>query len=128
EAHVCVEVCVGLPRCARSGPPYETCGLLPRRSTVDRRDFFSWSARGLGATAALHLLLRDGALAAGTHHPARAKRAVQISLVGGLSHVDSFDFKPLLARHHGKALQTDTKPDVFFNQVGLLRKNDWDFK
>ena len=98
-------------------------GLLP-----DRRHFLSWSARGLGATAALQLLLRDGTLSAATHHPAKARRAVQFSLVGGLSHVDSFDYKPLLTRHHGETLKTDTKPDVFFNQVGLLRKNDWAFK
>jgi hypothetical protein len=95
----------------------------------DRREFLNWSACGLGATAALHLLLRDGKIAAaGTHHTPKAKRAVQISLVGGLSHVDSFDFKPLLTRHHGQRLQTETKPDVFFGQVGLLRKNDWEFQ
>jgi hypothetical protein len=93
----------------------------------DRRGFLWWAARGLGATAAIHLLARDGVLAS-PHHPAKAKRAVQISLVGGLSHVDSFDYKPELAKHHGQPLQTDTKPDVFFNQIGLLRKNDWDFK
>jgi hypothetical protein len=94
---------------------------------MNRRDFLQFATNGLGATAALHLLLRDGALAA-THHSAKAKRAVQITLVGGLSHVDSFDPKPMLARHHGEKLKTDTKPDVFFNQVGLLRRNDWDFK
>src|SRR6059058_1087122 len=94
---------------------------------MNRRDFLRFSTHGLGATAALHLLLRDGAIAA-THHPAKARRAVQITLVGGLSHVDSFDPKPMLAKHHGEKLKTDTKPDVFFNQVGLLRKNDWDFK
>ena len=94
---------------------------------IDRREFFNWATHGLGATAALHLLSRDGVIAA-PHHPAKAKRAVQITLVGGLSHVDSFDYKPELAKHHGKALNTDAKPDVFFNQVGLLRKNDWDFK
>src|SRR4051812_24271410 len=95
----------------------------------DRRGFLSWSARGLGATAALHLLIRDGAVtAAGPHHAAKAKRAVQITLVGGLSHVDSFDYKPELAKHHGKPLKTDTKPDLFFGQVGLLRRNDWEFR
>jgi hypothetical protein len=95
----------------------------------DRRGFLSWSARGLGATAALHLLLRDGRLAAaGPHHPPKARRAVQITLVGGLSHLDSFDHKPELAKRHGQALKTDVKPDVFFNQVGLLRKPDWEFR
>ena len=92
-----------------------------------RREFLQFSALGLGATAGMHLLVQDGLLAA-THHPAKAKRAVQITLVGGLSHVDSFDPKPALAKHHGEKLKTDTKPDVFFNQVGLLRRNDWDFK
>ena len=95
---------------------------------MNRRDFLSWSANGLGATAALQLLLRDGTLSAATHHPAKAKRAIQISLVGGLSHVDSFDPKPHLTKHHGQTLKTDTKPDLFFGQMGLLRKNDWEFK
>lgn len=94
---------------------------------LDRRSFLSWAAHGLGATAAIHLLARDGVLAA-PHREAKAKRAVQIALVGGLSHVDSFDYKPELAKHHGQPLKTDTKPDVFFNQVGLLRQNDWDFR
>ena len=29
---------------------------------------------------------------------------------------------------HGKSLQADEKPDVFFGRVGLLRSNDWEFK
>ena len=94
----------------------------------DRRGFLNWSASGLATAASLHLLLRDGALRASPHHPAKAKRAVQISLVGGMSHVDSFDHKPELAKRHGKPLASDTKPDVFFNQVGLLRKHDWEFQ
>lgn len=91
-----------------------------------RRDFFSWSANGLASAAALHLLARDGG--AKPHHTPKAKRAIQISLVGGMSHLDSFDYKPELAKHHGKPLGGDAKPDVFFNQVGLLRKPDWEFK
>ncbi len=62
------------------------------------------------------------------HHAPKAKRAIQISLVGGMSHIDSFDYKPELTRRHGQPLGSDSKPDVFFNQVGLLRKPDWEFK
>ena len=29
---------------------------------------------------------------------------------------------------HEVRLRTDVKPDVFFNQVGLLRRPDWEFK
>ena len=71
---------------------------------------------------------RDASANPKPHHAPKAKRAIQISLVGGLSHIDSFDHKPELATHHGQALGSDAKPDVFFNQVGLLRKPDWAFK
>lgn len=97
-------------------------------SPTTRRDFLSFAARGIGATAALSLLSRDGATAAGPHFPAKAKRVVHVCLCGGLSQVDSFDYKPELKRLHGKSLPGNEKPDVFFGQVGLLRKNDWDFR
>src|SRR5437016_3516824 len=98
---------------------------------LDRRGLLSWGARGLGATALLDLLGRDGLVRAegvATHHIPRARRAVQITLIGGLSHIDSFDFKPELARHHGQSLRTEQTPDTFFGQIGLLRKNDWEFR
>lgn len=91
---------------------------------LDRRSFLA--ASGLGAMAALHLLARSAG--AKPHHAPKAKRAIQISLVGGMSHIDSFDHKPELTKRHGKPLGGDAKPDVFFNQVGLLRKPDWEFK
>src|SRR6266545_317400 len=90
---------------------------------VSRRDFFNWSASTLGAMVALPHLA-----GAKPHHAPKAKRAIQISLVGGLSHIDSFDYKPELTKRHGKPLGGDAKPDVFFGQVGLLRKPDWEFK
>ncbi|QDU20851.1 DUF1501 domain-containing protein [Urbifossiella limnaea] len=96
--------------------------------THSRRDFLSFPALGLGAAAAVHLMARDGVLSAATHHAPKAKRAVQITLVGGLSHLDSFDPKPALAKFHGQTLKTDERPDVFFNQVGLLRQPDWAFR
>src|SRR5262249_21450458 len=96
---------------------------------LDRRDFLGQMSGGLGSTARLHLLHCDGLLDAGEARPvAKAKRAVQITLVGGLSHVDSFDHKPELAKRHGQSLKTSTPADTFFGQIGLLRKNDWDFR
>jgi hypothetical protein len=105
---------------------------------LDRRDFFSWVHHGLGGAALASLLLRDGVAQAATvpgeaddpcpHFSPRARRAIHICLVGALSHVDSFDYKPELIRAHGKALKTSERPDVFFGQVGLLRKPDWEFR
>jgi len=61
------------------------------------------------------------------HHAPRAKRVIHITACGGVSQIDTFDYKPELAKQHGKSLAGE-KPDVFFGQVGLLRKADWEFK
>ena len=97
---------------------------------MTRRDLFDWTARGLGGAAVSSLLIRDAWAAAPieSHYAPKAKRCVHICLCGGLSQVDSFDYKPKLAELHGKSLQSDEKPDVFFGKVGLLRKNDWEFQ
>lgn len=97
-----------------------------------RRDLFNWGINGLGATALLSLLKAESSGADSvrplSQYEAKAKRAIHICLIGGMSHVDSFDYKPELERFHGKSLQTDEQPDIFFGKVGLLRKQDWRFK
>jgi hypothetical protein len=105
---------------------------------LTRREFLNWPAFGLGGAAFLSLLSRDGLLQAAPvpgessdpppHHLPKARRAIHIFLCGGLSQVDSFDYKPELERLHGKSLSADERPDVFFGQVGLLRKPDWAFR
>ena len=96
----------------------------------DRREFCQWTLQGLGSIALLDLLRRDGLLGqeAQLHHPARVKRAIQICLVGGMSHIDSFDYKPELNKRQGKSLEAAVKPDIFFGKVGLLRGSDWEFR
>jgi hypothetical protein len=84
------------------------------------------------------MLLRDGVLTAAPvegeaadrppHFPGRARRAIQIFCCGGLSQVDSFDYKPALWKYHGQPMPAAEKPDVFFGQVGLLRQPDWGFR
>ncbi len=104
---------------------------------MHRRDFFSWARNGLGSVAATSLLLRDTQarpIAVGTptnaqlpHYKPKATRVIHICLCGAMSHLDTFDPKPGLIESHGKALQSTEKPDVFFGQVGRLRRPDWDF-
>ena len=103
----------------------------PRNPT--RRDFLHWTAHGLCGAALASLLARDGKAAPGEasglpHLAPKARRAIHICLCGALSQVDSFDYKPELARLHGRSLQSSERPDVFFGQVGLLRRPDWDFR
>ena len=93
----------------------------------------SFAASGIGAVAATDLLLRDGVVRADEqstwpHHPSKAKRVIHVVACGGVSQIDSFDYKPKLTKLHGKSLDSKERPDVFFGKVGLLRKNDWEFK
>ena len=103
-----------------------------------RRDFLATASTGLAGIAATRLFLDSGSVLAsdgpaqtsvrGPHFTPRAKRVIHIVLCGGLSQVDSFDFKPRLDRYHGMSLPGEKKPDVFFGQVGLLKRNDWAFQ
>ncbi|MCX8231648.1 MAG: DUF1501 domain-containing protein [Alphaproteobacteria bacterium] len=97
---------------------------------ITRRNFLDWTSTGLGTAAASSLLLRDsfGAPPKLPHSEPKAKRVIHLCLCGGLSQVDSFDYKPKLKELHGKSLSADEKPDVFFGKVGLLRQSDWEFK
>ena len=108
------------------------------QSTPCRREFFSWVNTGLAGAALAVLLREDRPLHAASvsgvsedllpHFPAVAKRVVHIVLSGGLSHVDSFDYKPKLTRHHGQSISNTEGLEVFFGKVGLLRQSDWEFR
>ncbi len=105
---------------------------MKNQATMPRRDFFHWAANGIGSTALAALLLDNpvfGSPGSGfPHYASKAKRAIHVCLVGGLSHLDSFDPKPELAKSHGKSAKLSEKPDIFFGRVGPLRGADWEFK
>src|SRR5258706_12307855 len=61
-----------------------------------------------------------------TPHPAKAKRVIFLFMHGGPSQVDTFDYKPLLARDHGKPLPF-AKPRVVSSETGNLLKSPWQF-
>ena len=81
---------------------------------LTRRDWLRETSCGFGALALAGLAGRE-AHAADTnplaaksgHHPARAKRVIFLFMQGGVSHVDSYDHKPLLDKEDGKQLQFD---------------------
>ncbi len=61
------------------------------------------------------------------HFPQRAKRVIFLFMHGGPSSIDTFDYKPLLKRDHGKPLPFD-KPRVQFAQTGNLLQSPWQFR
>ncbi|MEJ6571106.1 MAG: DUF1501 domain-containing protein [Akkermansiaceae bacterium] len=79
-------------------------------TVINRRQFFSKSAMGLGSAALASLMPRElmGAVSGtspGTaHFPARAKRVIYISLIGAPSQFETFDYKP--------QVQKDFKKDI----------------
>jgi len=69
----------------------------------------SLSAAGLDQAGGKTALKAAAAgLAKGLHHPARATRVIFLFMNGGLSQVDSFDPKPMLAKYHGQPLPGGT--------------------
>jgi hypothetical protein len=62
------------------------------------------------------------------HFSARAKRVIQIFACGGVSHVDTFDYKAELIRHDGRELTGKGKLDTFFGRPGPLMKSPFTFR
>ena len=79
-----------------------------------RREFLKVAACGFGYLALAGLAAEQAAaeshdpLAPRTpHFPPRARRVIFLFMQGGVSHVDSFDYKPRLAKDDGKMLAFD---------------------
>ncbi len=58
--------------------------------------------------------------------PTKAKRVIFLFMHGGPSHIDTFDYKPMLERENGKPLPF-AKPRVQFAKTGNLLKSPWEF-
>ncbi len=111
-------------------------------SRITRRDLLWQTAGGLGGIALACLLADDVAQASPIqnleskiqnssslpHFKPKAKRVVQIFCMGGVSHIDTFDYKPELVRSDGKAMTNKGKVDTFFGQPGNLMKSPFAFK
>jgi hypothetical protein len=61
------------------------------------------------------------------HFPARAKRVIFLFMHGGPSQMDTFDYKPLLKRDHGKPLPF-ARPKVVSSETFNLLQSPWGFR
>lgn len=102
---------------------------------LSRRDLLKVSSAGFGGVALAGLLAQEQAHAASVdplalktpHFPARAKRVIFLFMHGGPSQVDTFDYKPLLKRDHGKPLPF-ARPKVVSSETFNLLQSPWQFK
>ena len=106
------------------------------KSPFNRRDFLTRIGGGFAAIALTELLCRDEFAADapakfkdGVHHLAKAKRGViQLFMTGGASPMDTFDYKPALAKYHGQKLGPKEKPEGFTAMPGAIMKSPFEFK
>ena len=101
---------------------------------LSRRDLLRVSSAGFGGLALAGLMGQEQARAAvdplavkAPHFPARAKRVIFLFMHGGPSQVDTFDYKPLLKRDHGKPLPF-ARPKVVSSETFNLLQSPWGFK
>lgn len=113
---------------------------IQRRKPISRREMLWHTGGGLGGIALASMLDNEG-LIAGTnslgggvltgklHHPAKAKRVVQLFMAGAASHIDLWDHKPALEKHHGEPADFGEKIETFFNEgQGPWLKSPWKFR
>ena len=102
---------------------------------LSRRDLLRVSSAGFGSLALTGLVAEQEARAASAdplavkspHFPARAKRVIFLFMHGGPSQVDTFDYKPLLKRDHGKPLPF-ARPKVVSSETFNLLQSPWRFR
>ena len=88
---------------------------------LSRRAMLTQSAVGFGwlAFSALHAAEARGPLAPkATHFPAKAKRVIFLFMNGGPSHLDTFDWKPVLAKNGPGGRSKHLAPVFKFSPAG----------
>jgi hypothetical protein len=109
-----------------------------------RREFLRRAGSGFGMLALAGLLEHKGLLHSAAdaaeayhnplapkpaHFPAKAKSVIWLFMNGGPSQVDTWDYKPELAKRDGQELQGFDKATGFFaDQVGPLLKSPFKFR
>ena len=104
---------------------------------LSRREFLWKSGGGIGGIALAAMLGQErslatpaspGVLGGVLHHPANAKRVVQLFMAGAASHLDLFDFKPELVKRHGQPSDFGEHVEAFQNGLGPWMRPIWEFQ
>ena len=112
----------------------------PHPAYRSRREFLTRAGGGFGMLALAGLLDQQGMLPGAEsspnplaprrpHFPAKAKSIIWLFMNGGPSHVDTWDYKPELARRDGQRLDGfDANTGFFNNSVGPVMKSPFRFR
>ncbi len=118
-----------------------------RRRCISRRDLLFKAGEGISGLALAYLLNRETLLAADketacsattdaqtpvsprpTHFTSRAKSVISLFMSGGVSHVDTFDPKPMLDKFHGQPLEGKGRIRVRQGYPGPLMRSPFGFR
>lgn len=100
---------------------------------LTRRQMLWETGGGLAGLALAHLFAQDaratGRLRApGPDMAPKAKHVIMVFLPGGISAIDTFDYKPSLEKHHGQETQGKNTITPFFGKRGTVMKSPWAFR
>ncbi|QEF96405.1 hypothetical protein Mal15_04330 [Stieleria maiorica] len=102
---------------------------MMKRQTTDRRSILRQGLGGFAGIALADMMHRqDAASDVVLHHRPKAKRVVQLFMAGAASHVDTFDYKPLLEKRDGQPWDPGEKVELFQSQPGDCFASPWKFK
>lgn len=104
--------------------------IMPFTQHPSRREILSRASTGFGMAALAGMMQESasGALVSRAKRFApRARSVIFCYMSGGVSHVDSFDPKPLLKKFEGKPMPGAVKKTQF-NNNGTVQPSHWDFK
>jgi hypothetical protein len=102
-------------------------GFVASCEPQSRRQFLHTAGGGFAGMALSAMLARE-ARASAPHLAPRAKRVIQIFCPGGWSQVDTFDYKPELAKRAGQPFDPDGKLQFFASKPGNCFPSQWTFR
>src|SRR5687768_3730560 len=92
-----------------------------------RREFLWRSGGGFGALALSQMLSVLGS-SSSAHHRPKAKRVIQLFMNGGVSQMDTFDYKPALEKLHGEKFDPGSAVEAATSVPGKVMKSPFPFK
>lgn len=95
-----------------------------RPAAIGRREMLRRVGDGFGACALMAMLSNQSQA---KHHPAKANAVIQIFCPGGMSHVDTWDYRPELERLHGQSFDAELGKQTFAGVAGEYAKSFWPF-
>ena len=138
-----------MPENREENPLSRPCGGR-KKQFMSRRDFLFEAGEGISGVALAALMAQEGLLAAdahsgvsacessgevqsplaarNSHFEPRAKSVISLFMSGGVSHIDTFDPKPMLTKYHGQPLSSKGRVRVRQGYPGPLMKSPFEFK